>query len=76
MLFQNFILELPINRLAFFGGIFFGKQQPDELPAKAPRALVIPTVAVTVFLIVEGLMPGPLLDWAMRGLTMIFGGSL
>jgi hypothetical protein len=28
-----------------------------------------------VFLIVEGLAPGPLLNWAMRGLSMIFGGA-
>lgn len=61
--------------LRFFGSIFFGKRQPEDLPARAPRALVLPTVVVAVFLIVEGLMPGPLLEWAMRGLRLIFGGA-
>ncbi len=64
-----------IYALRFFGKIFFGKKQPESLPEKAPLALVIPTVAVMVFLIVEGLAPGPLLNWAMRGLSMLFGGA-
>jgi len=59
--------------LRFFGSIFFGKQQPTGLPARAPRALVIPTVAVTAFLIVEGLIPAPLLSWTMRGLADLIG---
>jgi hypothetical protein len=37
--------------------------------------LTVPTLAVAVFLIIEGVMPGPLLDWAMKGLTTIFGGA-
>jgi NADH-quinone oxidoreductase subunit M len=64
-----------VYALRFFGSIFFGKEQPDELTPKAPRTLVIPTLAVTAFLIIEGLLPGPLLNWAMRGLSMIFGGA-
>jgi NADH-quinone oxidoreductase subunit M len=64
-----------VYALRFFGSIFFGKEQPDKLTPKAPRALVIPTLAVTAFLIIEGLLPGPLLNWAMRGLSMIFGGA-
>jgi NADH-quinone oxidoreductase subunit M len=61
--------------LRFFGGIFFGERKPANLPAKAPLALTVPTLAVAVFLIIEGVMPGPLLDWAMKGLTTIFGGA-
>jgi NADH-quinone oxidoreductase subunit M len=62
--------------LRFFGKIFFGAQKPETLPEKSPRALLVPTIAVTVFLIIEGLVPGPLLNWATQGLTGIFGGLL
>jgi NADH-quinone oxidoreductase subunit M len=62
--------------LRFFGKIFFGAQKPETLPEKSPRALLVPTIAVTVFLIIEGLVPGPLMEWATRGLTGIFGGLL
>jgi NADH-quinone oxidoreductase subunit M len=65
-----------VYALRFFGKIFFGEQKPKALPEKSPRALLVPTIAVTVFLIIEGLMPGPLLDWATQGLTGIFGGLL
>ena len=63
-----------IYALRFFGSIFFGKRLPEDLPKKAPLALVIPTMAVTIFLIIEGLIPGPMLTWAMKGLAGIFGG--
>ena len=62
--------------LRFFGKIFFGAQKPETLPEKSPRALLVPTIAVTVFLIIEGLVPGPLMEWATQGLTGIFGGLL
>jgi hypothetical protein len=41
---------------------------------KPPRALIFPTIAVTAFLIIEGLMPGPLMAWTIKGLAGIFGG--
>lgn len=63
-----------IYALRFFGSIFFGKRLPEDLPKKAPLALVIPTMAVTIFLIIQGLIPGPMLTWAMKGLAGIFGG--
>jgi NADH-quinone oxidoreductase subunit M len=63
-----------IYGLRFFGGIFFGEPKPADLSKSAPRALVIPTIAVTAFLIIEGLMPGPLMAWTIRGLAGIFGG--
>jgi NADH-quinone oxidoreductase subunit M len=65
-----------VYALRFFGKIFFGVQKPEDLPEKSPRALLVPTIAVTVFLIIEGLLPGPLMEWATRGLTSIFGGLL
>ena len=59
--------------LRFFGMIFFGKRIPESLPEKAPLALTLPTLAVTLFLIIEGLLPGPLLTLAMNGLTGFIG---
>ena len=65
-----------VYALRFFGRIFFGAQKPDSLLEKSPRSLLVPTIALTTFLIIEGLAPGPLLSWAIRGLTGIFGGLL
>jgi len=63
-----------IYALRFFSGIFFGEPKPEDLSGSTPRALIIPTIAVTAFLIIEGLMPGPLLAWTIKGLAGIFGG--
>ena len=60
--------------LRFFGSIFFGEMEPISHFVKPSIALVIPTVAVTAFLIIEGLLPAPLLSWATKGLIGIFGG--
>jgi NADH-quinone oxidoreductase subunit M len=65
-----------VYALRFFGMVFLGDAKPITLSEKAPRALLIPTVAVSAFLIFEGLVPGPLLSWAMKGLVTIFGGNL
>jgi NADH-quinone oxidoreductase subunit M len=65
-----------VYALRFFGMIFFGEKEPDTLPEKSPRALLVPTMAVTAFLIIEGLVPGPLLGWVTEGLAGIFGGLL
>ncbi len=63
-----------VYALRFFGEIFFGVQKPAEILERSPRALLVPTVAVTVFLVIEGLLPGPLLAWAAQGLSTVFGG--
>lgn len=63
-----------VYALRFFGILFVGKTKPQELPEKAPLALLIPTVVVSLFLIVEGLIPGPLLLWAMKGLENVLKG--
>jgi NADH-quinone oxidoreductase subunit M len=65
-----------IYALRFFGRIFFGEKKPASIAEKSPRALLIPTIAVTAFLVIEGLVPGPLLAWATQGLIGIFGGPL
>ncbi len=38
------------------------------------KALLVPTVAVTVFLVIEGLIPAPLLDWVIKGLSTVIAG--
>lgn len=65
-----------IYALRFFGGVFIGHQQPEKLPQKAPLALVVPTVTVAAFLLIEGIFPGPLLAWVVNGVQDIVGGFL
>jgi len=64
-----------IYALRFFGGIFIGNDQPPLLPEKTNRTLLIPTIAVSVFLIVEGLLPGPLLSWIIKGIELVTKGG-
>jgi NADH-quinone oxidoreductase subunit M len=61
--------------LRFWGTIFFGPLQPEDATGKPHQALLLSTIAVTVFLLVEGLVPGPLLTWVTRGVTTILGGG-
>jgi hypothetical protein len=61
--------------LRFFGKIFLGKLAAGIEPKASPKALLVPTLAVTIFLIIEGLLPAPLLSWAINGLAVVFGGS-
>ena len=65
-----------IYGLRFFGKLFFGEKMPDFLAERSPRALLLPTVAVTAFLIIEGLAPAPLMGWVTRSLAWLFGGAL
>jgi NADH-quinone oxidoreductase subunit M len=65
-----------VYALRFFGIVFIGNQKPEKLVSKSPRALLIPTIAVSVFLIIEGLVPAPLLSWAIKGLESILGGII
>ena len=65
-----------VYALRFFGRIFFGAKTPEYIAEKSPRALLVPTIAVTAFWIIEGLAPAALLDWATQGLIGIFGGLL
>jgi len=64
-----------IYALRFFGKIFFGKFTLGDEKITSPKALVIPTLAVTVFLIIEGLLPAPLISWAINGLGTVLGGG-
>jgi len=65
-----------VYALRFFGLVFVGKTKPKELPVKIPLALLIPTIVVSLFLIVEGLIPGSLLSWATKSLENILRGIL
>lgn len=60
--------------LRFFGKIFFGDLKPIDSTGNPKKALLVPTIAVTVFLLIEGLVPAPLLNWVMQGLATVFGG--
>ncbi len=65
-----------VYALRFFGILFVGKTKPQGLPDSAPLSLLVPAVVVSLFLIVEGLIPGPLLSWAMKGLENVLRGIL
>ena len=65
-----------VYALRFVGGIFWG-QQPEGLELRTlPPSMFYATVALTALLIVEGLFPGPLFDWAAHELPLILGGGL
>jgi NADH-quinone oxidoreductase subunit M len=64
-----------VYALRFFGKIFLGKLAAGIEPKASPKALMVPTLAVTILLIIEGLLPAPLLSWAINGLAVVFGGS-
>ena len=64
-----------VYALRFFGKIFLGKLGAGIESQASPKALLVPTLAVTIFLIIEGLLPAPLLSWAINGLAVVFGGS-
>ena len=65
-----------VYALRFFGILFVGKTKPQALPEKVHLSLLAPMVAVSLFLIIEGLIPGPLLSWAMKGLENVLRGIL
>ncbi len=65
-----------VYALLLVGRIFLG-DRPEALKiAPLPRAMVITTVAMTILLIVEGLLPAPLFDWAEHELLLLLGGVL
>ncbi len=61
--------------LRFLGTIFFGELRPADAAGKPHQALLLSTIAVTVFLLVEGLAPEPLLTWVTRGVATVLGGG-
>lgn len=61
-----------IYALRFFGSIFFGQQLP-EIVQKPSTKLLIPMITVTIFLIIEGILPGPLLNWVTKSLQIVMG---
>lgn len=60
--------------LRFMGKIFFGELKPSDSTGNPNKALLVPTIAVTIFLLIEGLAPGPLLTWVTRGVATVLGG--
>ncbi len=65
-----------IYALRFAGGIFLGKR-PEGLKLRAlPPSMFYATVALTALLVIEGLFPGPLFNWASQELSLLLGGGL
>ncbi len=64
-----------VYALRFFGKIFIGKLKPSRLAEKINLWALASTVAVAVFLMVEGLFPDPLLAWSMSGLESVLPGG-
>ena len=64
--------------LWFWARIFLGRL-PDGLSgqtlARRPVAMVIPTVALVILALVEGLLPAPLVNWVTQELPLLLGGN-
>lgn len=65
-----------VYALWFTGRIFLGNPKEELQVVTPPLAMLITTVAVTVLLIVEGLFPAPLFDWAEHELYLLLLGGL
>ncbi|NBD36433.1 MAG: NADH-quinone oxidoreductase subunit M [Chloroflexi bacterium] len=65
-----------VYALRFAGGIFLG-ERPEGLELRTlPHSMFYATVALTALLVIEGLFPGPLFDWAAHELPLLLGGGL
>jgi NADH-quinone oxidoreductase subunit M len=64
-----------VYALRFFGIIFLGELKPKTISLSVPLFLLIPTVLVSMFLIVEGFFPESLLNWTLNSFSSVFGGG-
>ncbi|MDX9953393.1 MAG: NADH-quinone oxidoreductase subunit M [Anaerolineae bacterium] len=64
-----------VYALLLVGRIFLGEQPEGLKVSTLPRAMVLSTVVMTALLIVEGLLPAPLFDWAEHELLLLLGGA-
>jgi formate hydrogenlyase subunit 3/multisubunit Na+/H+ antiporter MnhD subunit len=64
--------------LWFWARIFLGRL-PEALRGQAlvrrPRAMVIPTVALSFLALIEGLLPAPVVNWVTQELPLLLGGN-
>jgi NADH-quinone oxidoreductase subunit M len=65
-----------VYALRFFGRIFFGGRPEGQETHAPPPAMYYATVALTILLVIEGLFPAPLFDWAAHELPLLLGGGL
>jgi NADH-quinone oxidoreductase subunit M len=65
-----------VYALQFAGRIFLGKKPEDLRVGAVPRAMQLSTIALTALLIIEGLLPGPIFNWAERTLPLLLQGSI
>ncbi len=65
-----------VYALRFLGGIFLGERPAGLTTSPVSKILVATTVALTVLLIIEGLFPAAIFDWAEHELPLLLGGGL
>jgi NADH-quinone oxidoreductase subunit M len=65
-----------VYALQFAGRIFLGDLPEGLTVGDVPRGMVLSTVALTVLLIVEGVLPAPIFNWAEHTLSLLLQGSL
>jgi NADH-quinone oxidoreductase subunit M len=61
--------------LWFWVRIFAGEPAEGMEARAVPRAMVIPTIVLSVLSLVAGVLPAPIFDWAERALSLIRGGA-
>jgi NADH-quinone oxidoreductase subunit M len=66
--------------LLFVGRIFLGRVPEGLRPREAttlklPRAMLAPTLLLTVLALVEGVFPAPVFNWVERALSLVLGGQ-
>ncbi len=64
-----------VYALRFVGRVFLGERPAGLTVAPLPPAMLLSTLALTVLLVVEGLFPAPLFEWAARELPLLLGGN-
>ncbi|MEA3407925.1 MAG: NADH-quinone oxidoreductase subunit M [Chloroflexota bacterium] len=60
--------------LWFVGRIFFGNRPEGLTIEPLPKAMLAPTVLLTVLAFIEGIFPAPVFDWVTHELALILGG--
>ena len=60
--------------LWFWMRIFFGARPEGIRLGPVPMGMVAPTVTLAALALIEGLLPGPLFNWAQQGLSLLLGG--
>ncbi len=66
-----------VYALQFAGRIFLGERPEGlDLAGEVPRAMQLSTLALTALLIIEGVLPATIFNWAERTLDLLLQGSI